>query len=70
VNIPARTPLKDSDPLTLDLLKLATETMLAHPQAIPPDLLAMLDTYAADLRQARDPDAAPTLPRRERDRDS
>jgi hypothetical protein len=47
------TPLADRDPLLLQLLSLATETMLAHPQALPADLLAMLDAYAADLTDAR-----------------
>jgi DNA-binding XRE family transcriptional regulator len=47
------TPLADRDPLQLDLLSLATETMLAHPEALPAELLAMLDGYAADLTDAR-----------------
>jgi transcriptional regulator with XRE-family HTH domain len=53
VIIALHTPLEDADPIILDLLKLATETMLAHPQAVPPSLFAMLDTYAADLTEAR-----------------
>ncbi len=47
------TPLADHDPLLLHLLTLATETVLAHPEAVPADLIAMLDTYAADLADAR-----------------
>jgi hypothetical protein len=47
------TPLTDQDPLLLELLSLATETMLAHPEALPTDLIAILDTYAADLTDAR-----------------
>ena len=47
------TPLADQDPLLLHLLTLATETMLAHPEALPADLIALLDTYAADLTDAR-----------------
>jgi hypothetical protein len=47
------TPLADHDPLLIQLLTLATEIMLAHPQALPADLLAMLDSYAADLTDAR-----------------
>jgi hypothetical protein len=27
--------------------------MLAHPEAVPADLVAMLDTFAADLADAR-----------------
>jgi transcriptional regulator with XRE-family HTH domain len=50
------TPLADHDPLLLHLLTLATETMLAHPEALPADLIAMLDTYAADLTDARNSD--------------
>jgi transcriptional regulator with XRE-family HTH domain len=53
VIIALHTPLEDADPIILDLLKLATETMLAHPPAVPPSLFAMLDTYAADLTEAR-----------------
>jgi transcriptional regulator with XRE-family HTH domain len=49
--IPTR--LADHDPLLLQLLTLATEIMLAHPEALPADLIAMLDTYAADLTDAR-----------------
>jgi hypothetical protein len=52
------TPLADRDPLLLELLTLATETMLAHPQALPADLLALLDTYAADLTDARNGEAS------------
>jgi hypothetical protein len=51
-------PLEDHDPLMLRLLTLATETMLAHPEALPADLVAMLDAYAADLTDALSP-AAP-----------
>jgi hypothetical protein len=50
------TPLADQDPLLLQLLTLATETMLAHPEALPADLITMLDTYAADLIDARNGD--------------
>ena len=46
------TPLADRAPLLLHLLTLATETMLAHPEALPADLIALLDTYAADLNDA------------------
>jgi DNA-binding transcriptional regulator YhcF (GntR family) len=53
VIITASTTLEDADPIILDLLKLATETMLAHPEAVPPSLFALLDTYAADLTEAR-----------------
>ena len=52
------TPLADHDPLLLHLLTLATETMLAHPEALPADLIAMLDTYAADLTDARNGDGS------------
>jgi hypothetical protein len=53
VIITASTTLEDADPIILDLHKLATETMLAHPEAVPPSLFALLDTYAADLTEAR-----------------
>jgi hypothetical protein len=49
------TPLEDHDPLMLRLLTLATETMLAHPEALPAGLVAMLDAYAADLADALSP---------------
>jgi Helix-turn-helix domain/Bacterial regulatory proteins, gntR family len=52
------TPLADRDPLLLQLLSLATETMLAHPEALPADLIAMLDAYAADLIDARNGEAS------------
>jgi hypothetical protein len=51
------TPLADRDPLLLQLLSLATETMLAHPEALPADLITMLDAYAADLTDARNAEA-------------
>jgi hypothetical protein len=41
--------LEDHDPIVLELLNLAAETMLAHPSAVPPDLVALLDSFAADL---------------------
>lgn len=50
VIIPAAASLlSDQDPVLLNLLRLATETIIAHPDAVPPDLLTLLDAYAADL---------------------
>jgi len=49
VIIPTSAPLDDQDPVLLNLLRLAAETMIAHPEAVPPDLLSLLDNYAADL---------------------
>jgi transcriptional regulator with XRE-family HTH domain len=53
--IPASAPLDDQDPVLLELLRLAAEAMIAHPEAVPPDLLAMLDDYAADLHTILSP---------------
>ena len=41
--------LEDHDPIVLELLRLAAETILAHPAAVPPDLAALVDAWAADL---------------------
>jgi DNA-binding transcriptional regulator YhcF (GntR family) len=49
VLIPAPASLDDQDPAVLNLLRLATEAIIAHPEAVPPDLLSLLDAYAADL---------------------
>jgi hypothetical protein len=54
------TPLAEQDPLLLELLALATETMLAHPEALPAELITMLDTYAADLTDARNSEGSKT----------
>ena len=43
------TSLEDHDPVVLDLLRLAAETILAHPAAVPPDLAALIDAWAAGL---------------------
>jgi len=37
------------DPVLLNLLRLAAETMIAHPEAVPADLVSLLDEYAAEL---------------------
>jgi hypothetical protein len=47
--------LDNQDPIVLNLLRLAAETMIAHPEAIPPDLLSLLDDYAADLHAILSP---------------
>jgi hypothetical protein len=47
--------LNDQDPILLNLLRLAAETMIAHPEAVPPDLLSMLDDYAAELHGTLSP---------------
>jgi hypothetical protein len=49
VIIPAPASLDDQDPAVLNLLRLAAEAIIAHPDAVPPDLLSLLDGYAADL---------------------
>jgi hypothetical protein len=49
VIIPAPASLDDQDPAVLNLLRLATEAIISHPEAVPPDLLSLLDAYAADL---------------------
>jgi len=49
VLIPAPASLDDQDPAVLNLLRLAAEAIIAHPDAVPPDLLSLLDAYAADL---------------------
>jgi hypothetical protein len=55
VIIPAPTSLDDQDPVLLNLLRLAAETMIAHPEAVPPELLSLLDAYAADLHGTLSP---------------
>jgi helix-turn-helix protein len=49
VIIPAPASLDDQDPAVLNLLRLAAEAMIAHPEAVPADLLSLVDAYAADL---------------------
>jgi hypothetical protein len=49
VIIPTPASLDDQDPVVLNLLRLAVEAMIAHPEAVPADLLSLLDAYAADL---------------------
>jgi hypothetical protein len=55
VIIPATATLDDQDPAVLNLLRLAAEAMIAHPEAVPPDLLSLVDAYAADLHGALRP---------------
>jgi transcriptional regulator with XRE-family HTH domain len=64
VLITAPASLDDQDPAVLNLLRLATEAIISHPDAVPPDLLSLLDAYAADLygTLARPP-TAPGSPR-------
>jgi len=38
VTVPARSPLEEQDPILLELLGLAAEVILAHPEAVPPSL--------------------------------
>jgi hypothetical protein len=45
-------PLEDHDPVVLELLRFAAETLLAHPDAAPGQLVTLLDTYTADLNHA------------------
>ena len=47
--VTTRRPLEDQDPVVLELLRLATETILAHPGAVPPALYDLCDTWADDL---------------------
>ena len=47
--IPIPVSLDDQDPAVLNLLRLAAEAMIAHPEAVPADLLSLVDAYAADL---------------------
>jgi len=49
VFVTARTPLQDHDPIVIELLRLAAETILAHPDAVPPGLHALCDAWADDL---------------------
>jgi hypothetical protein len=49
VIIPAPASLDQQDPAVLNLLRLAAEAIIAHPDAVPPDLLSLVDAYAADL---------------------
>jgi hypothetical protein len=49
VIIPIPASLDDQDPAVLNLLRLAAEAMIAHPEAVPADLLSLVDAYAADL---------------------
>ena len=49
VLIPVPASLDDQDPAVLNLLRLAAEAMIAHPEAVPADLLSLVDAYAADL---------------------
>lgn len=60
VMIPAPSSLDDQDPAVLNLLRLAAEAMIAHPEAVPADLLSLVDAYAADLYGT----LAPRPPRR------
>jgi hypothetical protein len=49
VMIPAPAFLDDQDPAVWNLLRLAAEAMIAHPEAVPADLLSLVDAYAANL---------------------
>lgn len=48
----ARRPLEDQDPVVLELLRLAAEAILAHPDAVPPALYDLCDTWADHLADA------------------
>ena len=60
--IPVPPSLDDHDPIVLELLRLAAETMIAHPEAVPPDLLSLLDAYAADLHGTLSPQLRREVP--------
>jgi hypothetical protein len=60
-------PLDSHDPTVLQLLQLAAEAILAHPEAVPGPLHALVDAWADDLATAlmpRSPDGAaePAVP--------
>ncbi len=58
VIIPAPASLDDQDPAVLNLLRLAAEAIISHPDAVPADLLSLVDAYAADLYGTPPPDRA------------
>lgn len=47
--VTAPRPLQDHDPVVIELLRLAAETILAHPDAVPPGLHDLCDAWADDL---------------------
>jgi hypothetical protein len=49
VYITAPRPLQDHDPVVIELLRLAAETILAHPEAVPPGLHDLCDAWADNL---------------------
>jgi hypothetical protein len=63
----APSPLEDQDPVVLQLLRLAAETILAHPRAVPPDLYEQCSTWADALAGALTP-PGPSTPADSRQR--
>jgi hypothetical protein len=49
MTVPARKPLEDQDPILLELLRLAAEVILAHPEAVPDTLYELCDSWADEL---------------------
>lgn len=52
MTVTARSPLEDFDPMILELLRLAAEVILAHPEAVPPALYDLCDDWADGLAAA------------------
>jgi hypothetical protein len=52
VTVSVRSPLEDFDPMILELLRLAAEVILAHPEAVPPALCDLCDDRADGLAAA------------------
>lgn len=48
MTVPACSPLDGQDPILLDLLRLAAE-VIAHPEAVPPGLYELCDSWAGEL---------------------
>jgi hypothetical protein len=52
VTVTIRSPLEDLDPMILELLRLAAEVILAHPEAVPAALYDLCDDWADGLAAA------------------